>query len=339
MVCQPDSSFAPHLRVERLRSVGPFAASGTFFARGEATKALTLIDGPPGTGKTTRLVESIREALHTHARILVCASTNVAVCNLYARLLDVADADVSLCMPADRVTADVATRVHAVTPSRRIVCATISSRAGPHLDALSFDAVFVDEAAQTCEALIWTLLRSDTRRLVLAGDVRQLRAQMACANARERHHDRSLMERLATVHQYPCERLLVQRRMPEALFSLPNALFYDSELRYAANLIHSSGEYQCVQVDGTCEPSGTSHVNRAESNAIKKIIADTDTSDTVVLCPYQAQARAILAHRLGVAVHTVDSFKGERANASYSPWYARDQTSTFGKTRGDSSWL
>ena len=43
-------------------------------------------------------------------------------------------------------------------PTRRLVCATVSARAGPARRA-ALDAVFVDEAAQCMEAWTWTLLR------------------------------------------------------------------------------------------------------------------------------------------------------------------------------------
>lgn len=53
-----------------------------------ATRArhVALLHGPPGTGKTTTVVEVIRQAVHRGERVLACAPSNVAVDNLVERL-------------------------------------------------------------------------------------------------------------------------------------------------------------------------------------------------------------------------------------------------------------
>jgi ATP-dependent RNA/DNA helicase IGHMBP2 len=48
---------------------------------------LALIHGPPGTGKTTAVVEVIRHAVAQNLHVLACAPSNVAVDNLGERLL------------------------------------------------------------------------------------------------------------------------------------------------------------------------------------------------------------------------------------------------------------
>ncbi|MCW3084595.1 MAG: DNA-binding protein [Bacteroidetes bacterium] len=44
-----------------------------------AAKDLAIIHGPPGTGKTTTLVQAIRQTLMTEKQVLVCSSSNTAV--------------------------------------------------------------------------------------------------------------------------------------------------------------------------------------------------------------------------------------------------------------------
>ncbi|KAL1524177.1 hypothetical protein AB1Y20_019086 [Prymnesium parvum] len=48
---------------------------------------VALIHGPPGTGKTTAVVELIRQAVARGERVLACAASNVAVDNMAERLL------------------------------------------------------------------------------------------------------------------------------------------------------------------------------------------------------------------------------------------------------------
>jgi len=52
-----------------------------------SAKDLAIIHGPPGTGKTTAVVELIRQAVERGDRVLVCAPSNLAVDNVLERLL------------------------------------------------------------------------------------------------------------------------------------------------------------------------------------------------------------------------------------------------------------
>ena len=56
-------------------------------AFGLAASPVCLIHGPPGTGKTTAVVELILQAVARGERVLACAASNVAVDNVAERLL------------------------------------------------------------------------------------------------------------------------------------------------------------------------------------------------------------------------------------------------------------
>ena len=51
-------------------------------------KDVAIVHGPPGTGKTTTLVEAIKETLMRESQVLVCAQSNMAVDWICERLVD-----------------------------------------------------------------------------------------------------------------------------------------------------------------------------------------------------------------------------------------------------------
>ena len=51
-------------------------------------KDVAIVHGPPGTGKTTTLVEAIYETLHRESQVLVCAQSNMAVDWISEKLVD-----------------------------------------------------------------------------------------------------------------------------------------------------------------------------------------------------------------------------------------------------------
>jgi superfamily I DNA and/or RNA helicase len=74
-----------------------FALSATDFA---------IVHGPPGTGKTTTLVELVRQSVARGEKVLACAPSNLAVDNLLEKLLGRGVAAVRLGHPA-RVTTEL----------------------------------------------------------------------------------------------------------------------------------------------------------------------------------------------------------------------------------------
>ena len=271
---------------------------------------LQIIHGPPGTGKTRRMAEMILN--HPTGRVLLCAPTNVGAANLYSRVIQY-DHTASLLMPMSRIPPG--TPVTSQDPSARIVCSTISGRAGPLLDREEFDVVMVDEAAQCMEAWMWCLLRPSVRTLVMVGDTAQLPATVSAEGARLQY-GRSMMERLLQ-NGYPAELLSVQRRMHPEIVAFPNSAFYADQLSTEyAPADADVPPYLVINVDAECEASGTSYSNRAEVDACVALAKGLESSfaRVVVISPYQAQTRELLAAG-AKHVHTVDSFQGQEADA------------------------
>ncbi|MSR59181.1 MAG: DNA-binding protein [Planctomycetaceae bacterium] len=65
-----------------------------------AAEGIAIIHGPPGTGKTTAVVELIRQTIRRGERVLACAPSNLAVDNLLERLLAGGERAIRLGHPA-----------------------------------------------------------------------------------------------------------------------------------------------------------------------------------------------------------------------------------------------
>ena len=61
---------------------------------------LAILHGPPGTGKTTAVVELIRQAVRRGQKVLACAPSNLAVDNMLERLVATGERAVRLGHPA-----------------------------------------------------------------------------------------------------------------------------------------------------------------------------------------------------------------------------------------------
>lgn len=81
---QPASTFSFHpLRFPWLNATQEEAVNKVLHA-----KDVAIVHGPPGTGKTTTLVEAVYETLHREDQVLVCAQSNMAVDWISEKLVD-----------------------------------------------------------------------------------------------------------------------------------------------------------------------------------------------------------------------------------------------------------
>lgn len=79
--------------IERWYSLTDPTRSGTeeqrrFVAKALGTVDIAVLEGPPGSGKTTAICEIIQQLVARGQRVLLCASTHVAIDNVLERLLD-----------------------------------------------------------------------------------------------------------------------------------------------------------------------------------------------------------------------------------------------------------
>lgn len=288
---------------------------------GKDSDAVCVIDGPPGTGKTTALLESLERWVETHPdeRAFVCAPTNVGAADLFARAMRRGIVG-ALALSKEHMPVDVP-RLRAVDmATSQVVFATVAGRAGPRLKEQEFSAVFMDEAAHLMEAHAMGLLRPAVATLCMAGDVAQLPA-MVSEPTQRLGGGRSLMERLLALGYTP-RALTVQHRMHPEILDFPNRLGYDgrlvtAETRADKELPPDVRPYSVHHVAGRESPVGTSHENVDEAREAIRLATECAALglSTVILVPYQGQLRRILAAGSGIPVCTVDSYQGKESDA------------------------
>ncbi|CAK9797532.1 Putative helicase mov-10-B.1 [Anthophora plagiata] len=229
-----------------------------------------ILFGPPGTGKTTTLVESICQ-IRKHDKskhILVCASSNTAADEIAKRLLLILPSkDIFRMYAASKIVDNID---ETINPSsnfvnnmvlylpkdifilKKIVITTLTSCARLvklNLRSDHFSYVFIDEASQSIEleSLIpLTLVVSQNERnegtmhaqVVVAGDPHQLGPIITCKRITHLLGT-SFLERLMECEPYKksdgynsryITKLIRNYRSKEAILHIPNELFYDNEL-------------------------------------------------------------------------------------------------------------
>jgi len=371
-----------------------------------------IVHGPPGTGKTTTIVEFIRQAVARREKVLACAPSNMGVDNLLERLVLRGVRAVRLGHPA-RVseplrehTLDYLTESHpdmAVAerllrqaeklfrragkytrnkPARgekqairaeakelsyearrierriekhlldeaEVICCTLTGVDGDLLGDREFEWCVVDEAAQATEPQAWIPL-SRSKKLVLAGDHRQLPPTVVSAEAAAQGFSISLMERLMTgtgkkggkkSDNDDCSRMLsVQYRMHEAIMNFSSQQFYGGGLTadpsVAGHLLNdlkdvASNEITSVPLefvdtagagyDEATQPDGESRLNEQEAALVVRkaralLAAGLQPQQIAIIAPYAAQVRLLrdLLDEPGLEIDSVDGFQGREKEA------------------------
>jgi superfamily I DNA and/or RNA helicase len=133
-----------------------------------AARDVALIHGPPGTGKTTAVIELIRRAVRRGERVLACAPSNMAVDNLLLRLVAARQRVVRLGHPA-RVLPEL--REHALDllveshPDVRLARKLVKQALGLFRQAARNTRVKLEPGARQATRQEARALLADARRL------------------------------------------------------------------------------------------------------------------------------------------------------------------------------
>jgi len=241
--------------------------------------------------------------------------------------------------------------VDRVLEAADVVCSTNSTAGSEILGGRSFDVVAVDEATQATEpSCLIPLVRG--RRVVLAGDHRQLPPTILSREAEARGLDRTLFQRLVEAHgDDVTEMLTVQYRMHRTIMTFPGREFYGGRLEAHASVAdhtlrelgfdETAGdpevrpflvpEEPLVFVDTADRDAGErqradshSRENPAEAELVARIVeglrrGGVPDRSLAVVSPYRDQVD-VVRRLLGdgaddVEVRTVDGFQGREKEA------------------------
>ncbi|VDL63645.1 unnamed protein product [Nippostrongylus brasiliensis] len=200
----------------------------------------TLIEGYPGSGKTTTIVALLRCLLEMNCSVLLTANTHSALDNVLVKLRkvneskilrlgkatrdDVADLTLESKLAAlDGDKYKAARKILKETPLVASTCHFVPREV--LFSWRKFDYCIVDEASMVLEPVVVSALAA-AKRFVLVGDAHQL---SPLVQSKQCGMSVSLFERLQ-VHKHALHSLVSQYRMNREIARLSSSLFYDDRL-------------------------------------------------------------------------------------------------------------
>ncbi|EEC14669.1 DNA-binding protein Smubp-2, putative [Ixodes scapularis] len=301
-------------------------------------RELAVIHGPPGTGKTTTLVEVIQQCAKQGAKS--AASKNKAKDAYYKVQGKLSELRKELKERERKAMGRVLTNADVVLSTL-----TSASDDGPlrNLPRSHFEVAVVDECSQALEAACWmALLRAP--KCILAGDHLQLPPTIVSETAAKEGLAVTLMERALILYGDSIKRMLnMQYRMHGAIMKWSSNRLYEGRLvahsSVASHLLRDLPGVEdnddtatpLLLIDtASCSmteldtPDDESKGNEGEADLVaihveRLISSGVDASSIAVISPYNLQVELIRlrlsSRHPGLEVRSVDGFQGREKEA------------------------
>ncbi|VDM07533.1 unnamed protein product, partial [Wuchereria bancrofti] len=208
----------------------------------------TIIEGFPGSGKTSTLAVLIRCLIHLGRTVLITSYTHSAIDNLLSKLIEYVDESkilrlgqqISINKSMRHLTLEaklskqsdmdrISLMQHILMETPIVACTCLGVSTNLLFSYRRFSITVVDEASLVLEpVIIPAIAASDS--FVLVGDHRQLTPLVCSKQARQEGLAKSLLERL-TIHHSAVITLHSQYRMNRPIAGLSSVLFYEGKLR------------------------------------------------------------------------------------------------------------
>jgi len=320
-------------------------------AVGECFKepAITLIQGPPGSGKT-RVLAVVARLFHEIGASVICLTrTNVAARRMTETMMEYFPPNILGVKVSQEFFyewhEDQYKRIledgYKVRDFRRdVICTTMGAASGSmkKQEGPDRDVLLLDEASQIWELEAICFFRElyNFKRVVIFGDEKQLPPYVA----NEIDTQLSIIDALiAKGRNAPSHTMLgLQYRMPCELGDLVSTLFYNGKLESHKEM--DCKYHICVHdVCGRSEHRGTSTFNIEEARravelydeirALDSYIDSPDKPFVVILTFYDAQRHKIKEMGKSRRVFNVDGFQGQEAPYVILSTAARGSPSGF----------
>uniref|UniRef100_A0A915MER5 RNA helicase n=1 Tax=Meloidogyne javanica TaxID=6303 RepID=A0A915MER5_MELJA len=291
-----------------------------------------IIHGPPGTGKTTVLVEAVRLLLEQKdydTRILVCTPSNTAADLFATELLETAKIDPELIFRLYALMVPVEDLKESLKPI------TYTKTPDGFSDIEMF-AIHPAERLLKFKVVVCTMMAST---YLMLGYFSSKFSHIIIDEAGQANN--SLIERLQTVECYKDdERIMTflrkNYRSHEAIIKVPSRLCYNNVLIAAEDALPRDklANWEGLPTKGfpllwhhidspeKCEKDGTSYMNFGELELVlvyvKRIINELNVKpvDIGIISPYTYQARRLRHSLMGdfadITVDTVERFQGSQ---------------------------